>query len=238
MIATVTPTATNPVTIFVASPTRGTIVTTLVYGGNVQADQQVAVAPRISGRINKFVVDAGNQVKAGDVIATVGSSDLALEVTKAQSAYTAAVAHLHSMQAGSRADELAVALANLKIAEAKLSTLNNGPRSELVAQAKDDLVSVSAKLHAIVDGPRREKVAEAKDKVDSAQAKLDQLLAGPTPQQVAVAQLTVDQAKNPLFAAQAQRDGNCNQVNPAYRAMRRKRQLGRRKSTSRQPGCN
>jgi HlyD family secretion protein len=216
VITTVTPSAANALSVSVASTTRGSIASTLVYGGSVQPDQQVEVAPRVSGRISKLKVEPGSQVKAGNVIATIGSSDLALDVVKAQAAYTAAVAHLHTMQAGARADTIAKAQSDLKIAEAKLATLKNGPRSEAVAQAKDNVIAAQAKLHAIVNGPRPESVAQAKDSFDSAQAKLNQLLAGPTSQQIAAAKISVEQAKNSLFAAQSQRDGNCNPVNPAF----------------------
>jgi multidrug efflux pump subunit AcrA (membrane-fusion protein) len=115
-ITTVTPSAANALKVSVASTTHGAIASTLIYGGSVQGDQQVDVAPRVSGRISKIKVEPGSRVTAGDVIATIGNSDLALEVVKAQAAYTASAAHLHEMQAGPREDVMTKAQTDLTIA--------------------------------------------------------------------------------------------------------------------------
>jgi len=180
----------NPPTVTVAAVQRGDIQSTLSYAGSVQASASVNVVPRISARIERLAVDVGSVVKAGDLIAVLDSRALQAQVDQARAAVAAAQARLDQMKAGARPESVEQARANLAMAQAKLQSLLDGPRPEAVAQAKANL--------------------------DAARAKLAQLQAGPTPEQVKAAELAVAQARNSLYAAQIQKDGDCNPHNPEY----------------------
>ncbi len=180
----------KPVTVDVTAVKRSDVASTLNYSGSVQADTQVNVLPKISARIDKLDVDVGSVVKAGDVIAVLDTSTMQPQVAQAQAA--------------------------LDAAQTKLDQMKAGPRAENVAQARANLVAAQAKLAAINDGPRPESVAQAKAALDAAQAKLAQLKAGPTPEQIKAADLQIEQAKDALYAAQVQKDGNCNPSYPGF----------------------
>lgn len=185
------PTATpKPSTVDLATVKRADIQSALSYSGSVQASTQVNVVPKIGARIDKLNVDVGSVVKAGDVIAVLDTSSLQPQVVQAQAA--------------------------LETAQTKLDQMKAGPRSESVDQARANLAAAEAKLAAIQSGPRTQSVAQARANLDAARAKLAQVKAGPTPEQVKSAQLAVSQAKNSLFAAQVQKDGNCNPHNPEF----------------------
>ena len=185
------PTATpKPVSVDVSAVKRTDVESTLSYSGSVQAATQVNVLPKISARIDKLNVDVGSAVKTGDVIAVLDTSTLQPQVAQARAALDSAQTKLEQMQAG--------------------------PRSENVAQARANLAAAQAKLAAIQDGPRPESVAQAKAGLDAAQAKLAQLKAGPTPEQIKAADLQIEQAKDALYAAQVQKDGNCNPSYPGF----------------------
>jgi multidrug resistance efflux pump len=73
----------------------------LVLIGTVDANQ-VVVSAKISGRIEKLMVDEGTRVKQGDLIAVLDSAELQAQKRAAESA----LASLRSQVSGSRATEL------------------------------------------------------------------------------------------------------------------------------------
>jgi len=55
--------------------TLGTVMQTVSGTGQIQASKQTSITPEVSGTIISVAVDAGQKIKAGQVIAKIDSSD-------------------------------------------------------------------------------------------------------------------------------------------------------------------
>lgn len=173
----------EPRAVRVAEVQRGSRSSVLTYSGNVQAKQQVAIVPKVAGRVTRLHVDVGSAVQAGDLLVELDRDALAVQVAQAEAALAAAQAKLSGLEAGPRAEQVAQAEANLEMAQQRLAALERGGLPEQVALAEANL--------------------------DAARARLEQVKKGATPQEVEQARLAVDQAKNALWSAQTNRDGVC-----------------------------
>ncbi len=174
----------------IATAQSGSIAQTLSYTGDVRAKNQVAVVPKLAGRIEKLEVDVGDRVEPGQRLATLDHELLDAQVQQAQAGVAAAQAKLEGMMAGTRSEQIAQLQANVEIVNQKLMTLQNGPRPEAVGQAQ-------ASLRA-------------------SQAKLDQLKAGPTQAQIDAAEAAVRAAKNSLAAVEANADSLMSRMGSGY----------------------
>jgi HlyD family secretion protein len=101
----------------------GGIAEVLSYSGNLQAKDTVTVVPRVSGEIVELLVDVGDEVQKGDVLARLDSGTLESQVEQAEAAMAAAKAQLETIQGGARPQEIAIAQAQLKQAEANYAHL-------------------------------------------------------------------------------------------------------------------
>jgi HlyD family secretion protein len=76
---------------------RGSIERIVVASGTIEPEQLVEVRPRISGIVEKFQVDAGDRVKAGQVVAEIERETLEAAVREARAVVReAAVARDHA----------------------------------------------------------------------------------------------------------------------------------------------
>lgn len=188
---------------------------TITYSGNVESRNRVTLLPKMAGQIVALDVDVGSQVKQGDVIAQLDHDALDAQVAQAQAGLEVAQAKLATLQAGSRPETIAQAQANLAAAQAALTFLQNGGRPETVQAAEGNLAVAVGQLNRL-ERPRPEVVAQAQAGLAASQAALQALQLGPTVAQVAVAQQAVEAAKDAVYAADVNKDGACNPVNPRY----------------------
>ncbi len=91
-----------------------------VFFGYVEGDY-VYVAPREGGTITAVSVSDGDQVAAGDLLATVDNERHARMVDAARARLAAVESNLKDMQAGSRKEEIAVIEARHRAAESDLA---------------------------------------------------------------------------------------------------------------------
>lgn len=189
--APATPTPVRAVAVQAAPVQRTALRQTLTLTGDVRSQAQVPVVARVGGRVEKVLVEVGQTVPAGAVLAELETATLQAQLAQAQAA--------------------------LEMAQARLAQLKALPRPEQVAQAEANLRAAQARLAQLKALPRPETVAQARANLEMAQARLAQLKAGPTKEQLEAARLAVDQAKNAAYAANAERDGICgNRLNPRY----------------------
>ena len=59
------------------------------YAGDVQARQQTALAFRVAGQVTQRFVDVGDQVKVGQVLATLDVKDAQLQLNAARASWKA-----------------------------------------------------------------------------------------------------------------------------------------------------
>jgi HlyD family secretion protein len=204
-----------PVSVKTVAVGPAAITGRVVYSGNVQARSTINVLPKISGQITKLNVDVGSAVKKGDVIAELDHAAIDAQVDQAQAGLAAAKAHLATIQAGPRTENVAQAKANLKAAQDTLAFMQSGGRPENVAAAQGQVDSATARVNSLTTG-RADTITQAKANVAAtqanlaaAQAKLQQLKDGPTQQQINAAQLAVEQAKDAANAANVAKDAAC-----------------------------
>lgn len=157
----------------------------LSIAGNVDV-REVSLAFRASDRIDQILVNEGDSVKAGQVLAKLDGTELTLHINKLKSQIAAQQATVDKLLNGSRSEDIAAAqnVANqaraaLNLAQSSYSRKSGlyqeGVISELefdqeqsnydAAQAK--LSQAEAELQKLVNGSRSEDVAQAEATLQS-----------------------------------------------------------------------
>jgi HlyD family secretion protein len=105
----------------VASVEIGAISLLLNYSGNLQAQKEVHLVPKVAGEITQVLVQPGDIVKKGDPIAMIDDEVYALQLKQAQSVLAEAQLNLQKMEDGARPEEIAAARSALAITNAALT---------------------------------------------------------------------------------------------------------------------
>lgn len=106
----------------------------LVLSGTVEATTST-LSFRVGGNVAVVSVDEGISVNKGDVLATLDTSDLKLELRMAVAEEAMARSALNELEAGSRPEEIAAASADVSQARAALAELEGGFRVQKVGEA-------------------------------------------------------------------------------------------------------
>ena len=209
----------------VAEAKRTTLADGFSYSGTVVARRQVALVPKVGGRVVKVHVDVGSAVEAGQTLVELDRDAAAAQVAQAEAGLAAARARLAGMEAGPRVEQVAQAEANLRAAEARLAQLLAGPTPEQLAVAEaqvrlaknqeyltqENVEELSARTNQGTShspmvplfskdiGRAQSGVAWEQTKI--AEANLAALKAGPTAEQVAQAEAAVEVARQQLSLA-------------------------------------
>jgi HlyD family secretion protein len=127
---------------------RGTLLVAVSASGSVDLEERVSLAFEVPGQIAQVEVDVGDSVEAGDVLASLDTERLALQVRQAEAALMSAEAQLAKLRAGPRPEEIAAAEANLRAVEAQVSgaaaerdRLASGASDAQIAAVEADLAS-------------------------------------------------------------------------------------------------
>jgi HlyD family secretion protein len=157
---------------------------------------QVDVAPTVSGRVVRVLVDEGALVRTGDTLAILTQPTSRADVAGRASSVAASKATLREVERGARIPEIQRAQAELRTAEADavraatdVERLRPLAQQQIVSQQQLDAAVAAAKTTA---GRR-----------DAAQAALRLLEQGATPEQIAAARAQVGTAKAALSATEA-----------------------------------
>lgn len=160
---------------------------TIVANGTIEATE-TDVSPKVAGHILRLMVGEGDEVEAGEEIATLDGEELTAQVEQARGAYEAARARLADLLRGSREEQIRQARAALKQAEAAA----DGARRAL-SIAKEAYAKSTELKAQLVNAQTAYEAAEKVD--DQARAKLNLLEAGTRPEQIEQAEANVEQAK-------------------------------------------
>jgi HlyD family secretion protein len=81
---------------------------------------EIRIAPEITGRLTAIAVQSGQQVRKGDLLATLDNPELAASLGEAKAAWAAARAERARVYSGMRAEEVAILAKSVQTAEANL----------------------------------------------------------------------------------------------------------------------
>ncbi|MEJ2317593.1 MAG: biotin/lipoyl-binding protein, partial [Gammaproteobacteria bacterium] len=148
----------------------------LVLSGSVEA-RETTLAFQINGRIDKLLVDEGEQVKTGQEVARLVDEDYQEAVRRARAEVAAGEAALAALEAGTRKQELKVAEAALaqataeqRFAEEEVQRLRSLISKNLASQEQLDQAQVKSdvansavdkaeqQLQLLQEGPRQEEI--------------------------------------------------------------------------------
>ncbi|MCA1904123.1 MAG: efflux RND transporter periplasmic adaptor subunit [Cyanobacteria bacterium KgW148] len=174
-----------------------TLPVTIDASGKVVPIQTVNLSPKVGGKLVELLVEQGDRVEAGQIVAKMDSSSIEPQILQAQSAVSSARANLERLRNGSRIEDINAAKAQVEAARARRD----------LAQKRLDRFQDLAKQGVIARDRLDEIIADA----DSAEAnlrdrqkQLERLINGSRPEDIAQAQAQLEEAEARLKAAQVQ----------------------------------
>ena len=176
---------------------RDSIDRIIAVDGVLRALNQSGVTPKISAPVKRFLVNRGDHVKQGQLIAELENRDLAAAVADAKAAVDQAEATLRNVSNASVPDEVSKAQVDVTAAKEAMDAAQKllGSRQELLQQG--------AIARRLVD-EAGVAYAQAKSQFDTAQTHLTSMQAVGRVENVKVVEAQLESAKAKLAAAQAQ----------------------------------
>ncbi|MCJ7739629.1 MAG: biotin/lipoyl-binding protein [Anaerolineae bacterium] len=207
---------------------RGTLLVVISASGSIQPNERAELSFAVPGRVEEVLVDVGDAVNAGDVLARMDGRQLELQVKQVEAALMLAQSQLAQIVAPPRPEEIERAEANLRAAEAQIETaaanrdrVVKGASDAQIAGAQAQVASAELQVKVSQDAYDRtvrdtddeDRIEDAnydlyvvKEGLGAAQAELDRLLAGADSDEVRAAQASLSAATAQRDAAQAQLD--------------------------------
>jgi len=185
---------------------QGDLVISASGSGELVPAAEVSLGFQSSGVLAEVLVEVGDQVEAGDVLARLDEADARDQVAQAEISLRQAELELAKLTADPSAADIASAQASLASAQADLNSLIAPPTAQEVASAQASLASAQAELDALTKPARAEELAAARDDLASAQAALKELQAGPSEQELIILKADMEKAQIDLQQAQADYD--------------------------------
>ena len=167
-----------------ANPPKGDIE----YVGALEAYLKVRISNEIGGMIERLNFEKGTRVKAGDLLAEIGSSSMRLQMREAKAVMDAANSNLKKMEKGSRPQEIHIATAVVQEAEAALSEAQKN------FKRINRLHEIRAVSNSAYDSAERQ-MTTANARMASAKQRLDLVKKGPRDEDVGAARAQLGQAE-------------------------------------------
>jgi HlyD family secretion protein len=169
----------------------------LRVSGNVEATE-VHTAAEVGGRLVELRVDEGDRVEAGAVIARLDTEDTMLQIARMRADRATTVAQLRLLEAGSRAEDVRQARAQVDAATADAAAIEaeikaaqlDLDRFQALLDASAGSVKQRDDAKARLDGATARQRA-AQDRVRSAREALARLEAGTRPEEIQTARARV-----------------------------------------------
>lgn len=153
--------------------------------GNVKPLRSSVIGSAVDGRVEAFLVNQGDQVEDGQVLARLRTETLEIELAAAEAELELYRQQLAALENGSRPEDIAEAEANMLGAKAAVRNANSKLRriqslastraasdsdledaKEQAAAAQFALQATEALLQRITEGPRAEMIAQAHAQVE------------------------------------------------------------------------
>ncbi len=140
----------------------GDITITASGSGNLLPANDVTLAFRSGGILAEMLVEVGERVEAGQLLARLDDADARAQATQAETNLRLAELKLASLTAPAEPAALAAAQASLAAAQADLARLTAPPAAGELLAAQENLRSAQQTLALLLAGPDAEKLAAAK----------------------------------------------------------------------------
>ncbi|MEO1148428.1 MAG: efflux RND transporter periplasmic adaptor subunit [Cyanobacteria bacterium J06638_22] len=164
------------------------VTVTITANGTVEAERSINLSPKTAGVIQNLLVEEGDRVRQGEVLAVMDDANLRGQLTEAQGQLVQQEANLQRLLAGDRPQETAQAQARLRSAEAEL------------AMAEADLTSNEMLYEAgAISRQSYQQTVTARNVAQSAVDEAQQTLAL---SQIGTRQEEIDQARAQVITAQ------------------------------------
>jgi HlyD family secretion protein len=170
---------------------------TIRVSGHVEATE-VRIGSEVGGRVVELLVAEGDRVEAGKVIARLDPRDTQLQIDRTRAEQASATAQLRLLEAGSRAEDIRQAKAQVDAAASEAAAVDAEVKS-----AQLDLERVQTLLDASAAAPKQRDDAQARvdvaaarqraanDRVRAAREALSRLEAGTRPEELQAARARV-----------------------------------------------
>jgi HlyD family secretion protein len=177
---------------------RGNLAVTVSSSGTVEPVQSADLTFGVIGTIDKVLVEEGQQIKAGQELASVDPRDLQQQVLQSEANLQTAQARLEQAKSGNATEEdIAAQLAGVRAAQAQLAKARTGGVTAADIAAQQAAVrGAQANLTRTRNGTSTAAdIANAEAGVRAAEARLQAAQAGPKADQVSAAQARLIQAQ-------------------------------------------
>ncbi len=129
-----------------------TDLTVVSAAGNIALASEEAAMFEVEGVIDEVMVEVGDEVKTGDLLATLKTTDLERAVERAELALDVKKNALDKLLEPASAAEIAAARAQVKSAQEKLADLKTGPTSAETAAAQAAMAAAQASYEDLLAG--------------------------------------------------------------------------------------
>lgn len=171
---------------------------TIRMSGNVEITD-VQLGFKITGRLAQCLVDEGDKVAKGDVLARLENEDQSIALALSQASLARAEAMLAELMAGSRPEEIESARAQVLQARQVVLELTRGSRPQEIQSAASDVENALAAVKSA-----RARFSQAKADYDRFSALYDQK--GTSPQEFKRYQTQYEVARNEVTQAESRAD--------------------------------
>lgn len=145
-------------TIATAQVSLGDLVITASGSGTLIPASETAVGFRSGGVLADVLVEVGDQVKAGQILARLEDTEALEQVAQAEIEVRQAELDLAELAEEADPAEVAAAEASLSSAKAELTSLTAPPGDQDLLAAREDLKSAQEALADLLDGPDPDEV--------------------------------------------------------------------------------
>ncbi|MDY0020107.1 MAG: efflux RND transporter periplasmic adaptor subunit [Anaerolineae bacterium] len=139
-------TVTQEVAVETATVEQGDIVLSALGSGTLLPSEEAALGFETTGKLKDVLVDVGDWVEEGDVLAHLDDTDAKLAMSNAEINLRIAELELEDLQGNASSAEVASARANLNSAQVSLKTLQQGLTETEAESARIDLESAKQSL--------------------------------------------------------------------------------------------
>lgn len=123
------------------------VILRISASGKVVPIQSVNLSPKNSGVLAQLLVEQGDKVEQGQIIARMDDSNLQAQLSKARANLAQVRAQLAEARAGTRPEEIAQSRARLNQSRAQLNQARTGNRPEEIAQAQAQVEAARARVN-------------------------------------------------------------------------------------------